>query len=339
LPFKAIADALGEVGDTLSDAINEASKRAAEARARTRTKIENAALDAGLEDTRWKNGNLYGRLFGARIKWYQTSQKPKNGPRTYTAHSKTTFAPPLAASFNVRTPGFIDHISSMFGGKKVKGKILPRNNELTRFMMTDDIRAGLVALRNAGAVNIKTGTLTLSTSGRMERQTPFLANGVRVAELVVARWQERLASIEALGFVPTSSPGVWDGHVDGVRIEVAETRRKKSLYTTVVRARLAVPLPEYTRIVRLRKKKKKPKGARPLGDMMLDRMLVAASSDIDAVAARVCTDAARAPLLEIVHGHLHSTLTATHIELRRNGPIVGDSGTRLVAELYNALHP
>ncbi len=338
MPLKTIVDAVEGVADSISKVISNANRKAREERLRVQAELESHASEAGLEDTRWKSGRLYGRMFGVAVKWYETSHKPKNSSRQYWAHSESTFVPPLAAAFNVRTPGFMDHFSALFGGKAVKGKLMIRDNALTQFMMTDDIRAGLEALRNLGGIQIATGTLKVTKSGRMGRCGPFLANGVQVTELIVARWRERVAGIEALGFTPTDTAGVWEGHVDGVRIQVAETRRKKSLYTTIVRAKLIRPLPQDTLIVKLRKKKKKPKGAQPLGDMMLDRMLVAVSSDIGAVSARVNTDSARAPLLEIVHGHLHSKVTATHIELRQTGPIVGDSGVQLVAELHNALH-
>ena len=71
---------------------------------------------------------------------------------------------------------------------------------------------------------------------------------------------------------------------------------------------------------------------------MIDTMLSVVSTDPAEVSRRVCHDAARAPLLEVVHGHPRSRVDRDQIVLRLSGPIVGDCGAPLVAELHNALH-
>ncbi len=344
MPIETLFDAVGDIADGLLDvagdlskSMEQARKRAREEAAKQRRDIMKLADDAGLEDTRWKNNRLYGRAFGASVEWRESSYKPKNSPRQYASHAGWTFQPPLPGSFTFERPGLLDHLSAMFGGKPVpKEPFLWSDNDITTYMRSEEIEQRVRAHAEFN-LRMQGGNLLLSRSGRLKKRAKALAAAQPLSDALGQRWRARSAELETLGFKPSGEAGRWFGVLDGAPIEVHETR-KKSSYTTFIRSKLERPLPEGTRISRQQKKHRPVKGAQPLGDMMIDTMLVVVSSDIAAVAKRVCHDAARAPLIEVVHGHSRSKVDSNGIVLRRRGPIVGDSGTRLVAELYNALH-
>jgi len=338
-PLDSIAKAVQGVADAASNAIAQATKRSRDARERERRRVLEQARECGLDDLRWKSGRLHGRLFGVSVQWYQTSKSSNSqNARIDTSHCVCAFAPPTACRFSIRTPDFMDHIGRMLGGRRVVGPLVTPDNPITRFLMTEELHADFLELAEAGDVQLQSGVLKTQSPGTIVANTHVLGRTTQVAARLYARWLDRHREMETLGLVAAEQPGVWQGRVDGVQVSVQETR-KRSRYSTTVRAALVRPLPAGTCLVRRRAKQPRPRGARPLGDRMLDPMLTAISSDMPAVSARVCVQSVHAPLLEILHGHPNSKLTSSDIILRLVGPIVGDCGTKLVAELHRALHP
>jgi len=303
---------------------------------RQNQEIERCAQDAGLEDTKWVHKKLMrGRLYGVEVEWQQTSFASPSGKRLYSTGSTSTFSPLLPASVEIREKQFFRNKKTWWRSPPPQDPVLViADNRITRHLLDNDLNAALALTAKRGVFRIDHGLLRIATGGKMVDNLSFLADGVAVTTRLAAQWRDRATEIEALGFAPTDTDGKWLGTVDRAAFEIYETREKNE-YTTYVWAPLAKPLPPRTEV--LRKKARVPKGARPLGDVWLDPMIDVWTTDIEAVAERLCQETVRAPLLEIVHGHLHSRVNSTHIVLRREGPIVGDCGLSVVAELRRAL--
>jgi len=330
-------DVISQLVQDVVDAVERVGKDAREAREAERRRLLELARHAGLEGPQWKSGRVQGTLFGASIQWYQSSVD-SGGGRHHQTHFLARFWPPLPSRLRVRTPNVLDRVGHFFDGASLDGPLLMAGNEVVRRLITPPVQRGLTAMGQVGSVRLESGVLRASRPGRMVAHGAALAEAVQVCAELVAGWQVRHQELEALGLSGTDRPGFWVGEVEGVRLEVFEAR-KRSRYSCFVRAPLLRPLPPETRVIRGRKNRPPPRSARPLGDMILDPLLVASSSDMPALSARLSRPVVHGPLLEIVHGHPGSRLTETHIELRRRGPVLGTCDVPLVVELHRALHP
>ena len=100
-------------------------------------------------------------------------------------------------------------------------------------------------------------------------------------------------------------------------------------------ATLGRALPEGTRVAHVAS----GAGQVRLADPILDGMLSVETSDAPALAERVCDDAVRGPLLEVLHGHPGSVLTAETVTLYAPGRLRGtlQQTVDVVVELAHAL--
>ena len=296
---------------------------------RARLAIEDAARGAGMQDLVWLGpAHLHGVRPHMHITW-QTLRYPAGN------HSRMKLLLdahiPMSVTFDTENPR---------GRTDPKRIRVPKSARGPAFTVVapPHIQQSVHDLAARGRVQLGGNVLTLERYGGMLSSAPWLARGVGLAGMILEAWNTRAAHLQRLGFsaarAAASENNAYVGIVDGVQVWVTEGCDPSGRFTVHTRAKLDPSFPPETWIL------PKTAGGEPIGDLVLDHALVLRSSDLDTARARLRHQELHAPLLELVHGHPGSSVTSHTVELVRPGPIHGDCGVLLVAELVNGLgHP
>lgn len=181
--------------------------------------------------------------------------------------------------------------------------------------------------------------ITKHAGDRYEGLAERVAQTLDLARALRDCWERPWADlVERLGLRDESTDDLRKlaGNVDGVALVVQQHKRTFAQTTLRVTAQLRTPLPLRTTLVH------PAHGQGPSADLpdpILAGQVHARSDDPEALAARVCTDAVRGPLMEVVHGHPPSVVTSNRIGLLvPDSPLDPRPWVDVVLELEQALH-
>ena len=277
------------------------------------------------------HARIVGELLGVPLKRYSKDHGGKNSTDWWT-HTVYTLKAPLPAFMVARNKNLLDSLTEAFGTKDIQlGSELdpklwirsPKGREDTvrRLLMQPDVERGLKAIVDADIrLALKKQELTLLFRGHHlrvgDRGLALGAQLVSALDRAIGDPWQILAEVSTLTL--NAQKTCLEGHYGGVaiRAEIRPPKEKKSLHTRIY-AWIDPPLPADTSV----RHKAKLTDGHELDDAILDKMVRAKSSDLAALRERICTDDARGPLLEILHGHPNSKLGSDKIMLWVRGHV------------------
>ncbi|MCB9676664.1 MAG: hypothetical protein H6737_16220 [Alphaproteobacteria bacterium] len=282
-------------------------------------------VSAGLSEFSRRRGRLLARARGASVEIVCV----KTDKADYTTFT-WRFDTPLDGRVSLATPGVFEKLSDLLAGRS-GGRVSVGRGRSNAFLATPEV----LDL----AERVATGETTFTVKGtgvdaqRHGRDLAGLDDQVALVEALVRRWSRRHQALELLGLAPVADGG-WEGVVDGVAIRVSE-HVKHGLTTTHIEADLARSLPAGTLVRKRGRDEDVPKDAR-IGDIVLDQVLVARTSDAEALRLRIAREPLRSELLGLLGSWRESELSSTALVVRMPGAIVDACEVGAVARAMRA---
>ena len=181
--------------------------------------------------------------------------------------------------------------------------------------------------------------LTLIEPGNyVDDAVAWLRRSVRLPTRLRELWHEPWTSLRERLDLRDETDGAGRrlaGNAGGVPLVVQEHRHDASYPTLRVTAQLEDPLPDDTLVIHPSEGRRR---RITFADPILEGHIHATSSDEDALIDRLCRDAVRGPLMDLIQGHPGSRLTSDRIGLMLpDAPLDPNGAVDLVLELEAAL--